>query len=113
MQRPAIIRKTSADLRLPPNLTDYAATRAAFSWEAVRAELAGLPGGGLNIAYEAVERHAQGARRDNIAFRFLGANTTRNVNYGDLSRLTSRFANVLKTLGVGMAALWLLQWAHG
>jgi len=101
VDRPTIIRKTATDLRLPPNLTDYAATRAAFSWDAVRAELAGLPGGGLNIAHETVERHAQGARRDKIAFRFLGANTSRDIRYGELSRLTSRFANVLKTLGVG------------
>ncbi len=101
MDRPTIIRKTAADLRLPPNLTDYAATRAAFSWDAVRAELAGLPGGGLNIAHETVERHAQGTCRDKIAFRFLGANTSRDIRYGELSRLTNRFANVLKMLGVG------------
>ena len=101
MDRPTIIRKTAADLRMPPNLADYAATCAAFSWDAVRAELAGLPGGGLNIAHETVERHAQGACRDKIAFRFLGANTSRDIRYGELSRLTSRFANVLKTLGVG------------
>jgi acetyl-CoA synthetase len=101
VDRPTIIRKTAADLRLPPNLADYAATRAAFSWDAVRAELAGLPGGGLNIAHETVERHAQGACRDKIAFRFLGVKTTRDIRYGELSRLTNRFANVLKSLGVG------------
>ena len=101
MNRPTVICKTAADLRLPPNLIDYAATRAVFSWEAVRAELAGLPGGGLNIAHETVERHAQGACRDKIAFRFLGVKTTRDIRYGELSRLTNRFANVLKSLGIG------------
>ena len=101
MDRPAIIRKTAADLRLPPNLADYAATRAAFSWDAVRAELAGLPGGRLNIAHETVERHAVGPLRDKAAFRFLGAHDTRDITYGELSRLTNRFANVLKSLGVG------------
>jgi acetyl-CoA synthetase len=101
VERPTVIRKTAADLRLPPNLADYAATRAAFSWDAVRAELAGLPGGGLNIAHEAVERHARGARRGHVAFRFLGAKASRDVSYGELSRLTNRFANVLKALGVG------------
>jgi acetyl-CoA synthetase len=101
VSRPLIIRKTAADLRVTPNLTDYDATRAAFSWDAVRAELAGLPGGGPNIAHEAVERHARGANRDKIAFRFLGANTSRDITYGELSRLSNRFANVLKTLGVG------------
>jgi acetyl-CoA synthetase len=101
MDRPSIIRKTAADLRVPPNLSDYAATRAAFSWEAVRAELAGLPGGGLNIAHEAVERHARGPLRDKVAFRFLGTRDARDITYGELSRLTNRFANVLKALGVG------------
>ena len=101
MNRPTVICKAAADLRLPPNLIDYAATRAAFSWETVRAELAGLPGGGLNIAHETVERHAQGACRDKIAFRFLGVKTNRDIRYGELSRLTNRFANVLKSLGIG------------
>jgi len=101
VDRPLIIRKTAADLRVPPNLSDYAATRAAFSWDAVRAELAGLPGGGLNIAHEAVECHARGPLRDKVAFRFLGASDSRDITYGELSRLSNRFANVLKTLGVG------------
>ena len=100
MQRPAIIHKTAADLAVPPNLADYAATCAGFSWDAARAELAGLPGGGLNIAHEAVERHAHGPLRERIAFRFLGESSLRDVGYGELSRLTSRFANVLRTLGV-------------
>ena len=101
MGRPAIIRKTAADLRVPPNLADYDATRAAFSWEAARAELSGLPGGGLNIAHETVERHAQGMRRDHVAFRFLGAQRTRTFTFAELSRLSNRYANVLKSLGVG------------
>jgi acetyl-CoA synthetase len=101
MDRPSIIRKTAADLRVPPNLSDYAATCATFDWDAVRAELAGLPGGGLNIAHEAVERHACGPLHDKVAFRFLGTHSSRDIRYGELSRLTNRFANVLKALGVG------------
>ncbi|GIK24805.1 MAG: acetate--CoA ligase [Betaproteobacteria bacterium] len=101
MERLTIIRKTAAELRVPPNLVDYEATRAAFSWDAVRAELDGLPGGGLNIAHEAVERHARGPLRDKVAFRFLGANASRDIRYGELSRLSNRFANVLKSLGIG------------
>jgi acetyl-CoA synthetase len=100
MQRPAIIHKTAADLPVPPNLADYTATCAGFSWDAARAGLAGLPSGGLNIAHEAVERHAQGALRDHTAFRFLGETSVRDVSFGELSRLTSRFASVLRALGV-------------
>ncbi|MBS0544933.1 MAG: acetate--CoA ligase [Proteobacteria bacterium] len=100
MQRAAIIHKTAADLPVPPNLVDYAATCAGFSWDAARAELAGLPGGGLNIAHEAVDRHARGPLRDRAAFRFLGEHSAHDLSFGELSRLTSRFANVLQTLGV-------------
>ena len=33
-------------MRLLPNLSDYEKTRASWSWDAVRSELDGLPGGG-------------------------------------------------------------------
>jgi acetyl-CoA synthetase len=99
MERPDVIRKTSGAQRVAPNLADYAAVRAAFTWDAARRELAGLPGGGLNIAWEAVERHAQSER---LAFRFLSAaGGQRDVTYAELARLTNRFANVLRGLGVG------------
>ena len=109
MERPTIIRKTAADLPVPPNLADYAGERAAFSWAAARRQLAGLPGGGLNIAHEAVERHARGPRRDRVAFRFLGTHAARDITFAELSRLSNRFANVLRQLGVGQGeTLFLL-----
>ncbi len=101
MERPAIIHKSASDLRVPPNLPDDAATRERFSWAAVRSELEGLPGGGLNIAHEAVDRHARSALRDHIAFRFLDGEAIREISFGELARLTNRFANVLRQLGIG------------
>src|SRR5512146_1201612 len=99
MERPRIIRKRAGGQAVAPNLADYAAVRAGFSWEAARRELEGLPDGGLNIAHEAVERHA---RADRVAFRFLSAGgAQRDVSYTELSRLSSRFANLLRLLGVG------------
>src|SRR5581483_11768969 len=84
-----------------PNLSDYEKTYAEFSWEWVRRELDGLPGNnGLNIAYEAVDRHAKGPRRDQLAIRWLGKDgAVRDFTYGDLKVQTNRFANVLKSLG--------------
>jgi acetyl-CoA synthetase len=86
-----------------PNLRDYATTYASFSWEAVaQAELDGLPGGGLNIAHEALDRHAAGPRCDHLALRWLGKDgSSRDFTYAELARLTSRFANLLRELGVG------------
>jgi acetyl-CoA synthetase len=84
-----------------PNLADYEAARRGFSWDAARRELDGLPGGGLNIAHEAVDRHAAGPLRDKRALRWLGRDgRVRDFTFLDLARQTSRFANVLGGLGV-------------
>ncbi len=97
------IIKTASDRAVRPNLQDYEQARASFSWEEARRELEGLPEGrGLNIAHEAVDRHATGARRDHLAIRWLGKQgKTLDLTYADLKQLTSRFANALKHLGLG------------
>lgn len=97
------IRKSATELRAQPNLADYETARQQFSWEAARCELNGLPtGGGLNIAYEAVDRHATGARRNKVALRWLSKSGEQSdTSYGELSSLTNQFANTLRELGVG------------
>jgi acetyl-CoA synthetase len=97
-----VIAKPRAGWTVAPNLLDYDRTRAGFSWEAARRALDGLPGGrGLNIAHEAVARHAAGARRDRTALRWIGKRGAwREYSYGDLHRLSNRFANVLRRLGL-------------
>ncbi len=97
--RTGVIHKQAGSVT--PYLLDYAAASAAFSWRAARAELAGFPDGGLNIAYEAVERHAAGARREHVAFRFLSESGARaDMSYAELARQSARFANALRSLGV-------------
>jgi acetyl-CoA synthetase len=96
------ISKDRARQQVTPNLGDYAGACAAFTWEGARAQLDGLPGGGLNIAHEAVDRHAAGALRDRVAIRWLGRNgARRDLTFGELATASNRFANVLATLGVG------------
>jgi acetyl-CoA synthetase len=96
------IAKPRDGWKVVPNLLDYERTRAEFSWDAARRMLDGLPGGGLNIAHEAVDRHARGARAAHLALRWLGkGGQVRDFTYMDLSRLSNRFANVLRRLGVG------------
>ncbi|MDP1536930.1 MAG: acetate--CoA ligase [Burkholderiales bacterium] len=99
---PELINKQPAAERCAPNLRDYASACAQFSWAGARAALSGLPGGGLNIAYEAVDRHAAGSRATHVALRWLGKDgTRREYSYADLRELSSRFANVLRGLGCG------------
>lgn len=99
------IQKSPASWKVPPNLLDYDDTVAAFSWDAVRAELQGLPEGrGLNIAHEAVDRHADGPLGEHAAIRWLGADhDSRTISYRELKRLTNRFANVLRGFGAAKA----------
>src|SRR5271169_1997249 len=98
-----VIRKNPAGVKMPPNLMEYAAEYAHFSWDGARRALDGLPGGGgLNIAHEAVDRHAGGSRAQHLALRWLGKNgTVRDFTYANLAAWTSRFANALEGLGVG------------
>ncbi|HEY9191828.1 MAG TPA: acetate--CoA ligase [Methyloversatilis sp.] len=101
MLNSSIIRKTTADLRVRPNLNDYDLQRRMFGWDEAARALEGLPGGGLNIAWEAVDRHASGPLRDKTAFRFLGADSASlDISFAELARLTNRFANVLRRLGM-------------
>jgi hypothetical protein len=114
MDRPAVIRKTEQDLRVAPHLADYEGIRRGYSWAGARQALAGLPGGALNIAYEAVDRHAQGPLRERIALRFVASEAPAiEISFAELARLTSRFANVLRQLGVRQGRAPVRPgWAH-
>ena len=95
------IVKRAADLRVPPNLHDYDAQCAGFSWAQARRQLAGLPGGGLNMAHEAVDRHLGTDRSNRTAIRWIGkAGERREWSYRALAHDTGRFASALRGLGV-------------
>jgi len=97
------IIKSRRDWEVIPNLHDYGSVRQAFSWNKARLELDGLPEGrGLNIAHEAVDRHASGPLGDHLAIRWIAKNgDQRDYTYSRLQELTNRFANVLAKLGIG------------
>lgn len=96
------IHKDIRSSPVPPNLLDYDAVCASFTWADARRSLSGLPDGGLNIAYEAVGRHAAGPRAGHEALRFVRADgSTRSLSYAELAELSGRFASVLRGLGIG------------
>ena len=85
-----------------PNLEDYDAFCRTFDWQNERRQLSGLPGGqGLNIAHEAVDRHAAGPLKDTIALRWIRKDkSVLDLTYAGLQKRSARFANVLGRLGV-------------
>ena len=88
---------------LAPNLVDYDDARRSFTWDHARLDLDGLPGGrGLNIAYEAVDRHVGPHRGNHVALRLLRKDgSRREISYTELAHRSNRFANVLAAHGVG------------
>jgi acetyl-CoA synthetase len=106
-----IIHKGPEDLKLTPNLDNYDATRASFTWSQVPDLCAGMGcpdrKSGCNIAYAAVDRHAEGPLAHKTALRFIADTpgtstlTTHDISYAELGRLTRKFTNVLRGLGIG------------
>jgi acetyl-CoA synthetase len=94
------IRKRPED-RFDANLADYDEAVRGFTWAQARALLDGLPGGGLNIAHEALDRHVAARRGDKLALRWIGRDESRrDFSYDALAAAVNRFANVLARRGV-------------
>ncbi|GAA4723530.1 acetate--CoA ligase [Pedococcus ginsenosidimutans] len=86
---------------LEPLIGDYEERCRTFGWEQARDLLAGLPDGGLNMAYEAVDRHAAGPLSDVVALRFLDRGVpTAELTYAELRRASDVVAVGLQALGV-------------
>ncbi|MDP2727870.1 MAG: AMP-binding protein, partial [Dehalococcoidia bacterium] len=89
------------DMVVRPNLRDYEAAYQEFQWEPMQGGPAGLPGGGLNMAFESIDRHCLTWRKNKVALYWVGKDgTTEKYTFQELKYLTSRFANVLRGLGL-------------
>ncbi len=96
------IDKDPSKLLIPPNLLEYEAQRRSFEWENISRAFDGLPAGGLNIAHEAIDRHAQGPLADKTALVWLGENGARKTyTFAMMKQESAHFANVLASLGCG------------
>ena len=92
----------SDQTRRSANLPVDTAARAALGWDTAASWLDGMPGGGLNIAYEAIDRHVAHGHGAREAIRWLGRDGSRRVfTYSDLKEATDRFAALLRSLGLG------------
>ena len=95
------VEKRDADFLVEPNLTNYEKTYNSFRWDDVLKEFDGLPSGGLNIAHEAIDRHANSDKADKIALLWLGDKGQRKTfTYLQMKKESAKFANVLKSLGI-------------
>ena len=81
-----------------PNLKDYEEMKS-FDWSSVEQEFSWFTTGNLNIAYEAIDKHANSALKNKIALYY--SDTLRNESYtfSDMMIQSNKAANVLKTYG--------------
>ena len=95
------IHKPVQALAVTPHLRDWDAACRSFSWEPARQALAGLPGGALNIAHGALDRHAAGPHGTHVALRWLAADGRgERISYQALQQRCNRFAQALRTAGL-------------
>jgi len=101
MDYPVIHKPKLQEIKVKPNIQDYAALRKSFSWEQVKKELDGLEGGGLNLAYEAIDRHVKKGRGNKVAFYWESAKGEEEVyTFAQFKTQSDKFANVLQGLGI-------------
>src|SRR5690242_7725479 len=101
MDYPIIAKPPLDQMRVRPNLDDYDQIRATFSYPDVIRELDGLPGGALNIAHEAIDRHVAHGNGERVCWLWEGKDgTVERYTYGDAARMSNQFANVLDKLGI-------------
>ena len=64
-------------------------------------------GGKLNVSVNCLDRHVEAGLGDRVAYHWEGEpGDTRTITYADLLDEVQRFANVLRSLGVGEAIGW-------
>jgi acetyl-CoA synthetase len=97
----APLKKNSSAWPVQPNMLDLDRTCSTFCWDQVRTELGGSADS-FNIGQLAIDRHAAGPLHDRIALRWLGRDgSILDTTYRQLREQTNRFANVLRSVGVG------------
>ncbi len=99
--RKKIIKKKPADFKVKPNLEDYEKKHQLFTWKEGEKEIEWFPGGKINAAFNAIDRNAQGFRKNKIALYWEGENgEKKKFTFQELAILSNQFAHFLKNKGI-------------
>ncbi|MFC0015513.1 MULTISPECIES: acetate--CoA ligase [Allobacillus] len=83
------------------NLMDYAKTYNNFDWEEAKKAFSWYETGKVNMAYEAIDRHAETAeKKDQVALYYESPDRKESYTFDQLKKMSNQFANVLKEHGV-------------
>ncbi|MBP1970278.1 acetyl-CoA synthetase [Virgibacillus natechei] len=83
------------------NLQNYEKMRETFNWEDIQKNFSWNETGKVNMAHEAVDRHAQNPDKKNqVALSYSAPDREEDITFEQLSISSNRFANVLKKYNV-------------
>ncbi|SHH84333.1 acetyl-CoA synthetase [Virgibacillus chiguensis] len=83
------------------NLKDYNCMKESFAWESIKTNFSWFETGKVNMAYEAVDRHADNPNKSNqTALLFSSPDREEKLTFNDLRHESNKFANVLRKYGI-------------
>ncbi len=81
------------------NLQNYEKVRETFSWDQIKKNFSWNETGRVNMAYEAIDRHAEDpAKKDKAALMYTSPDREEKVTFDELRQKSNQFANVLKNI---------------
>lgn len=78
------------------NLKSYEDTYKHFDWEEVEKEFSWFETGRVNMAYEAIDRHAESFRKNKVALYYRDASRNEKYTFKEMKEMSNKVANVLK-----------------
>ncbi len=81
------------------NLTNYENTYDNFDWKEVEKQFSWYESGRVNMAYEAIDRHAESYRKNKVALYYRDPERNEKYTFRDMKKLSNKAGNVLKQYG--------------
>lgn len=82
------------------NLKSYEEAVESFDWSTVEQQFSWSETGNINLAYEAIDRHANGDRADKIALYYSDAKRDEQYTFKEMKQYSNKAGNVLRDAGV-------------
>ncbi|WP_433743741.1 acetate--CoA ligase [Falsibacillus pallidus] len=81
------------------NLKNYNETYDSFNWKDVESQFSWYETGKVNLAYEAIDRHAETHRKNKVALYYRDASRNEKYTFKDMKEETNKAANVFRSFG--------------
>lgn len=81
------------------NLENYEELYQHFKWVQAEKDFSWHQTGKINLAYEAIDRHAENYRANKVALHYFHPSRKETYTFKDLKKFSNKAGNVLKDVG--------------